>query len=289
MDASASAEPTDLTVEVAPGVELAVTRRGHGPTVLLVGGLGMPQLIWEMCGLTASLVEAGFEVVTYNARGLAPSSAPPPPYSVPELADDAAAILDRLGRGSAIVVGYSMGCYVTQTLIRRRPELVDAAVLFAGLQPTPVGALVGKMELDLIERLGEIPKDVLVFEQLVTSLHPELLQDPAAVAGWRDLLGAGDATWTHPDGFVGQLTASQEWITAGEPLPEHLAEIKVPTLVMAFEYDLFFPPKVCAETAKHIPDSRFLQVDGVGHGGLFTGPGNSAAHITTFCLEHVHR
>src|SRR5699024_12568334 len=73
MDASASAEPTDLTVEVAPGVELAVTRRGHGPTVLLVGGLGMPQLIWEMCGLTASLVEAGFEVVTYNARGLAPS------------------------------------------------------------------------------------------------------------------------------------------------------------------------------------------------------------------------
>src|SRR5690349_16025647 len=72
-----------------PGVELAVQRSGEGPTVLLVGGLGMPSITWNICGLPQSLVDAGFQVIAYNARGMLPSSAPAAPYSVADLAADA--------------------------------------------------------------------------------------------------------------------------------------------------------------------------------------------------------
>ncbi len=273
-----------------PGVELAVQRSGEGPTVLLVGGLGMPSMTWDICGLRRSLVDAGFQVIADNARGMSPSSAPPAPpapYSVAELAGDAAAILDHFQVGQASVVAYSMGCYAAQTLLRARPDLVGALVLFAGLQPSPVGALVGEMELGLIERYGEVPREVLVFEQLLTTLHPPMLQDPAAVKGWHQALSAGcDSRWAGPQGFKGQLTASQQWIMAGEPTPEHLGAIDVPTLVLAFEHDLFFPPALCEATARLIPAAEFAQIDGAGHGGIFTGPGDSVARITNFCCAH---
>lgn len=270
-----------------PGVELAVKRSGEGPTVLLVGGLGMPSITWEICGLPRSLVDAGFQVVAYNARGMSPSSVPAAPYSVADLAGDAAAILDHFGVGQAIVVGYSMGCYTAQTLLRSRPQLVQALVLFAGLQPSPVGAMVGEMELGLIERYGEVPREVLVFEQLLTTLHSSMLQDPATVRGWHQILSAGyEGGWAGPDGFKGQLTASQQWITAGEPTPEHLRAIGVPALVLAFEHDLFFPPALCEATARLIPNAEFAQIDGAGHGGIFTGPGDSVARITKFCRAH---
>lgn len=274
------------TIELAHGITLGANRVGEGPAVLLNGGLGMPSLVWDLCGLTTALVDAGFSVITYNARGLAPSSAPPAPYSIADLAGDAEALLDHYEITDAIVIGYSMGCYVTQSMLRSRPELVSATVLFAGLQPTAIGALVGEMEIGLIEQIGEIPRAVLVFEQLMTTLHTTLLQDPATVAGWRDILSASDGGWASPDGFKGQLMASYGWISAGEPLPEHLATIDIPTLVLAFEHDLFFPPAQSRETAALIPDSTFAQIDGAGHGGLFTGPGDSVERITAFCAQH---
>ncbi len=273
-------------IELATGITLGASRVGDGPVVLLNGGLGMPAMVWELCGLTASLVDAGFTVISYNARGLAPSSAPPAPYSIADLAGDAEALLDHFGVTEAIVIGYSMGCYVTQSMLRTRPELITAAVLFAGLQPSPIGALVGEMEIGLIEQIGEIPQAVLVFEQLMTTLHTTLLQDPATVAGWRDILSASDGGWASPDGFKGQLMASYAWISAGEPLPEHLTQIDIPTLVLAFEHDLFFPPAQSRETADLIPGSAFVQIDGAGHGGLFTGPGDSVERITAFCSRH---
>src|SRR5699024_764250 len=149
----------------------------------------------------------------------------------------------------------------------------SAAVLFAGLQPKTVGEIAGEMELGLIERYGEVPRDGLVSEQLMTTLHPTPLQVQAADGGMPDVLSPGDGGWTAPDGFRGQLTAAQQWITSREPQPEHLAQIQVPTLVLAFEYDLFFPPAQCRATASLIPGAQFVQIDGAGHGGLFTGPG----------------
>lgn len=274
-------------VTAEPGVELSVQRSGEGPAVLLVGGLGMPSITWNICGLPQSLVDAGFQVIAYNARGMSPSSAPAAPYSVADLAADAAAVLDHFQVDQAILVGYSMGCYTSQTLLRSRPELVRALVLFAGLQPSPVGAMVGEMELSLIERYGELPREVLVFEQLLTTLHLPMLQDPATVRGWQQALSAGyESGWAGQEGFKGQLMASQQWITSGEPTPEHLGAIDVPTLVLAFEHDLFFPPALCEETARLIPGAEFVTIDGAGHGGIFTAPGDSVTRITNFCRAH---
>lgn len=77
---------------------LGVTRFGSdGPVVVLAGGTGMPPVVWELCGFVELLVSAGFQVVTYAARGVAPSDAPPAPYSIEDMTGDLA---ERARRGA---------------------------------------------------------------------------------------------------------------------------------------------------------------------------------------------
>ena len=83
-------------IDIGNGVTLGVERAGSGPAVLLVGGLGQPAGVWEFTGVSGALVEAGFEVISYSARGVAPSSAPEPPYTVDDLAFDAQCLLQTL-------------------------------------------------------------------------------------------------------------------------------------------------------------------------------------------------
>ena len=218
---------------------------------------------------------------------MSPSSVPAAPYSVADLAGDAAAILDHFQVGRATIVGYSMGCYTAQMLLRSRPELVRATRLVRRA-PALAGGRDGRRDGARPDRaLRRGAARGMVFEQLMTTLHPSMLQDPATVTGWQQVLSAGyDSGWAGPEGFKGQLTASQQWITAGEPNPEHLGAIDVPTLVLAFEHDLFFPPALCEATARLIPAAEFARIDGAGHGGIFTGPGDSVARITAFCRAH---
>ncbi|MEY8015599.1 alpha/beta fold hydrolase [Mycobacterium servetii] len=66
-------------------------------------------------------------------------------------------------------------------------------------------------------------------------------------------------------------------------MAEQLAAIGVPTLVLAFEHDLFFPPDLWEASARRIPAADFARIDSAGHGGISTGPGDSVARIIAFC------
>lgn len=52
--------------------------------------------------------------------------------SIDAMADDAAALCEALGTGPVVVVGYSMGTAIAQTLAARRPDLVAGMVLSGG-------------------------------------------------------------------------------------------------------------------------------------------------------------
>lgn len=266
------------------GIGLSYLDRGTGPAVLLNPAMAMALPTWEATGLPEALVGAGFRVIAYAARGVIGSDAPPPPYDVPAMADDAALLLDHCGVDSAIVVGYSMGCYLTQALLEQRPALARGVVFCAGLQSSEIGKLVNDMELELLDRLGVVPETVAVFETLTTTLPQDQLQDPATVRAWREILTSGSGSWTSVDGQHGQVTASDSWMSAGEPTEARLAAITVPTLVIAYEHDLFFPPATSQAAAAQIPDSAFHEIPGLSHAGPMLDPEQRATTlIVDFC------
>jgi len=107
----------DLTVN---GVRLAYDIHGEGDPVLLVPATGQPAFAWTLSQVPA-LTAAGYQVITFDLRGMAPSDSPTGPYSVQGMAEDTADLLDHLAVGPCRVAGYSLGSLITQELALEAP------------------------------------------------------------------------------------------------------------------------------------------------------------------------
>ena len=102
--------------------------------VVLIAGCGQPALAWQV-GVVPALVAAGYRVVIYDNRGVAPSSSPPAPYSVDAMVDDALGLLDHLRLADPFIVGHSMGGWIAETIAARHPERVRAAAFLGSCNP----------------------------------------------------------------------------------------------------------------------------------------------------------
>jgi pimeloyl-ACP methyl ester carboxylesterase len=113
----------------ANGTEIFTERRGHGPDVLLIAGLGDPAEAWQpqLDGLSERYLLTAFD---NRAVGRTPLPAEGR-LSPTTMADDAAALLRTLEAPSAHVVGYSMGSAIAQEMALRHPELVSSLVLMS--------------------------------------------------------------------------------------------------------------------------------------------------------------
>ena len=100
--------------------------------------------------------------ITFENRGIPPSDVPEPPYSIEEMANDTAALIERLDIGPVPVVGFSLGALITQELALARPDLVTAAVVIGSL---------GRKDL-VRRRLGDDAARALTAAQPVRSLSP---------------------------------------------------------------------------------------------------------------------
>src|SRR4029079_18649747 len=96
-------------------------------------GLGMAATGWWR---TIPVLAQRFRVISFDNRGSGRSEKPRGPYTVAQLADDAASVLDVAGEQSAHVYGLSMGGMIAQQLALARPERVRSLVLGAS---TPGG------------------------------------------------------------------------------------------------------------------------------------------------------
>ena len=103
-----------------------VERRGSGPDVLLIAGLGDPAEAWQpqLDGLADR-----YRVTAFDNRGVGRSPLPDEPLSVATMADDTAAIMRALDVPAAHVAGFSMGSAIAQELALGHPELVRSLVL----------------------------------------------------------------------------------------------------------------------------------------------------------------
>jgi len=254
------------------GVRLHYEIEGEGPPIVLIGGSGMPIEAWRFFQVS-KLTDAGYQVITFASRGVAPSEAPPPPYSVPEMAADAAALIEHLGTAPVRVVGLSLGGFIAEELARRRPDLVRAVILVASAGRTTAFVRTRfQAERDLFAAC-DVPYSYDVARSLGDVLRPETLQnDDAAVAGWAAMLAQQRDIWAHPDGRLGQYEAIWAWLLDEDPLIRWPA-IKRPCLVIAFEHDLSSSSRVGREAAGAMERGEFIEVSDATHNGPFEKPG----------------
>jgi 3-oxoadipate enol-lactonase len=115
---------------LAPGRgELFLRDSGtDGPAVMLLHGwMAGADLNW--CGAYGDLAAAGYRVLAIDHRGHGRGLRQLGDFRLTDCAADAAAAIELLGVGPALVVGYSMGGAIAQLMARDHPDLVAGLVL----------------------------------------------------------------------------------------------------------------------------------------------------------------
>lgn len=266
-------------VTLPSGITLEYERRGSGEPFLLVMGLGGQLIDWPDDFLE-HLVDAGFEVIRFDNRdiGLSTMTDWTPPgrlrsllayvfrrrlkhvgYTIDDMADDAAGLLDALGVESAHVAGISMGGMIAQALAVRHPARIRS---LCSIMSNTGDRRNGNVSMKLMRRVG--PPRTITADNAVSEgvrLWRHLSGDHFDEAVARQRIETSLARAFRPDGVERQAAA-----IAGSPdRTDELASVRAPTLVIHGLEDLLIVPSGGIATAEAIPGSRLLMFPGMGH------------------------
>src|SRR5918997_348105 len=122
------------------GQELHYLQRGEGEPLLLIQGMSGTHLSWGDEFLEA--LEPEFSLTYFDNRGAGKSSRVDDPFSIEDMADDAAGLLDAVGIERAHVLGISMGGMIAQQLALKHPERLRTLTLGCTYPGGPGSALI---------------------------------------------------------------------------------------------------------------------------------------------------
>lgn len=247
-------------------LDLYYQEAGSGPPLLMLHGLGASLEDWEY---QVPEFAQHFRVITPDLRGFGRSMRGRLPASIPQFARDMAALLDHLGIGDFLLVGYSMGGAVAQELALMRPQAVQRMVI-ANSMPT--------------FRPQTLRQRFEVFYRLVvmSALGPERL---ARISAWRMFpdqpevreknIARGIAYNTR-GGYLRALRALTSWSAL-----ERLGALTMPVLVVAAEHD-YFSRDNSVMFAHALPKGRLHIFAGTHHGLPMEAPAQFNALVLRF-------
>src|SRR5829696_1239718 len=244
-------------------MRIAWERHGSGEPLLLIHGLGYARWGWEP---VLEPLERSFDVIVFDNRGIGESDAPPGPYTVAELAADAAQVLDEAEVERANVLGTSLGGMVAQELALTAPERVDRLVLAC---TTPGGPEAFPMP----ERTVQLMTSGATLRQFVeNALAPG--PDPELV----------DRILRHREATAQPLDAWSAQAAAGATFDalERIGGIEAPTLVLHGTEDAVVDSRNSSLLAARIPDSRVELFPGGGHLFFWEQPDRFVDVVTEF-------
>jgi pimeloyl-ACP methyl ester carboxylesterase len=185
------------------------------------------------------------------------------PYSLGDMADDAAGVLTALGLESAHIVGASMGGMIAQLLTVRHPQRVRTltSIMSTSGDPALPRARPDVVKHVFTSRPNTGDKDAML-RHLTRSA--QLISSPGFPRSdeeWRELISASLQRSFYPMGFVRQMAA----IVADGSRVERLKTIDKPTLVIHGSEDPLVPVECGIDTAKHINGASLEIIEGMGH------------------------
>ncbi|CAJ1494036.1 alpha/beta hydrolase [[Mycobacterium] kokjensenii] len=254
------------------------------PPVLLVMGLGAQLLLWRT-GFCEKLVEQGLRVIRYDNRDVGLSSklgraqaggaliprmarfwlGKPSPgvYTLEDMADDAAALLDHLDIEQTHVVGASMGGMIAQVFAARfAPRTRSLAVIFSSnnrrfLPPPSPRALLAL----LTGPSPDSPPEVIINNSMRASRIIGSPRYPTPEDRLRANITEAYERSYYPWGVARQFGA----ILASGSLAAYDRLITAPTVVIHGLADKLMRPSGGRAVADAIDRARLVLFEGMGH------------------------
>jgi 3-oxoadipate enol-lactonase len=246
--------------DTSPGVRVHYEVQGSGPPLLLLSGTGHDHTFWAG---QLPFFTPRFTVLTVDNRGVGQTEVADHDYSLADMADDAAAVLDAEGIGAAHVMGFSQGGHIAQELTLRHAQKVTSL----GIHHSWARMCPRLRDFQTLRKLlaEKGDRDSLVRVSLLALHAPDYYRK---AGGELDAHRRFLVEYSPPnEGWAGQLRAclaSDTW--------DRLRNISVPTLVTTSRFDLTVPSYHSVEIADAIPGAEFVMLEESGHVALMETP-----------------
>jgi len=236
-----------------------------GPTVLLLHGYGdsgrafAPILPW---------LPRSWRVIAPDQRGHGDSDRPAEGYGVPQLASDAAALLDALAVREAVVVGHSMGSFVAQQLALDHPARVERLAL-VGAAACASTAAVDAMAAELRSLDDPVP------DAFVREFQKGCLARPVPEAFFEDCVAQGRRlpAWIWRAVYEGFARFDAR---------DRLGAVGCPALVVWGDRDAIFERADQDALLAALPRASLLVYEGTGHCPNWEEPERFARDLAAF-------
>ena len=253
------------------------------PAVLLIMGLGAQLVLWRK-DFCEKLVNQGLRVIRFDNRDVglssklpgAHSGAPLIPrmarslvgvksraaYTLEDMADDAAALLDHLGLERAHVVGGSMGGMIAQVFAARHAARTRSlGVIFSSNNRALLPPPGPRQLLALLQKPADTSRDAVIantirMTRIIGSPGFPVPEDKARA----DAIESYERCYC-PAGVGRQFAAI---LGSGSLLPYN-RQTSVPTVVIHGKADKLMRPSGGRAIARAIPGARLVLFDGMGH------------------------
>ena len=239
-------------IAVIDGLDIGYDDVGSGMPVLFVHAFPLNRTMWAP--QVSALVER-CRCVAADLRGFGESSVRPP-YAMAQYADDLVRLLDQLRLDRVVLVGCSMGGYVSFAFWRQHRDRVRALVLAdtKATADTPEAVERRRQLIGVARTEGSTGVANLQVPSLIGKTARE--KQPDTYDAVHRIMAQ-----TSPDGIVGAIEA----MMARPDSTPLLGTIDVPTLIVVGEEDVPTPVKDSRAMHERIPGSRLEIIAQAGH------------------------
>lgn len=251
------------------GFRCSFADAGAGQTILFVHGFPLSRAIWQP---QIEALAKNYRVIAPDLRGHGESYAPAGVYAMDTFAEDLQALIAERKCGPVVLVGHSMGGYLSFAFYRKFPQSVRALVLFC--TRATADSEEGKIVRENLAQRAEREGPVAVAEQML----PKMLA--ASAAARPDLVEQVRQIMLSTS--LNGLTGSLRGMAARPSSLELLPKINVPTLVVAGEHDAIIPAAESAALAAAIPHAELAVIPGAGHLASLENPDAVMATLRAF-------
>lgn len=252
-------------------IHMAYKIFGKGEPIVLIHGFGGSMDIWDPTLLND--LSENRTVIVFNNRGVGNTTLGEKNYTIEQLAEDTAGLLDVLEIENADVLGWSMGGMIAQELVLNHPDKVNRLVLFA--------STCGGNEYVLPEEevLNAFADESGTAGERIARLMPFLFPDEWREADPNYYIAFPKSTQVTSNQALNlELNAAFSW----EGTCDQLQQIDRPTLVVVGTQDSMMYPANSLTITERIPGAWLAQIEKGGHGVMYQYPEKLSKTVLTF-------
>ena len=244
--------------------DIVYHQSGEGPDIVWIAGGGDNGSPWRKWNTPA--FDDAFRSTSFANRGVGETVCrAPEPWTIADLAADAAGLIEAVCNPPVAVVGLSMGALTVLQLALDRPDLLTVGVAMGCAASGSEGWLGYYMQAEVdYRKAGGSLSGRMSTLHYASMLYPaQVLGDPAMFPIIEEMLG-GEFEEDNEVSLIGQWQACIDF-----DVSDRLPHCTAPLHIFAFEQDVQAPPQFGRKVAEITPTATLHEFAGMGHCSVY--------------------